>query len=36
VQRVETKVHSDLDQSILPDVPLTLGPGYARNPAAVE
>jgi hypothetical protein len=36
VQRVETKLHSDLDQSILPDVPLTLGPGYARNPAAVE
>jgi hypothetical protein len=36
LQRVETKVHSDLDQSILPDVPLTLGPGYARNPAAVE
>ncbi len=36
VQRVETKVHSDLDQSILPKVPLTVGPGYARNPAAVE
>lgn len=36
VQRVETRVHSDLDQSILPDVPLTVGPGYARNPAAVE
>ena len=26
VQRVETKIHSDLDQSILPDVPLTVGP----------
>lgn len=36
VQRVETKVHSDLDQSILPKAPLTVGPGYARNPAAVE
>jgi hypothetical protein len=36
LQRVETKVHSDLDQSILPKAPLTLGPGYARNPAAVE
>lgn len=34
VQRVETKVHSDLDQSILPKVPLTVGPGYAKNPAA--
>ena len=36
VQRVETKVHSDLDQSVLPKAPLTVGPGYARNPAAVE
>ena len=36
LQRVETRVHSDLDQSILPTAPLTLGPGYARNPAAVE
>jgi hypothetical protein len=34
LQRVETKVHSDLDQSILPEVPLTIGPGYAKNPAA--
>lgn len=36
LQRVETKVHSDLDQSILPKMPLTVGPGYARNPAAAE
>jgi hypothetical protein len=36
LQRVETKVHSDLDQSILPAAPLTVGPGYARNPASVE
>ncbi len=36
VQRIETKLHSDLDQSILPDAPLTVGPGYARNPNATE
>lgn len=36
LQRVETKLHSDLDQSILPEVPLTVGPGYAKNPAASE
>lgn len=36
VQRVETTLHSDLDQSILPDAPLTVGPGYARNPNATE
>ena len=36
VQRVETKVHSDLDQSILPKVPLTIGPGYAKNPNATS
>jgi len=36
VQRVETSLHSDLDQSILPDAPLTIGPGYARNPDATE
>ncbi|MBN9020660.1 MAG: hypothetical protein J0H08_00855 [Rhizobiales bacterium] len=36
VQTVTTSVHSDLDQSILPDAPLTIGPGYARNPAASE
>ena len=36
VQKVETKVHSDLDQSVLPKVPLTVAPGYARNPAATE
>lgn len=36
LQRIETKVHSDLDQSILPEVPLTVGPGYAKNPAASE
>lgn len=34
VQRVETRVRSDVDQSILPKAPLTVGPGYARNPAA--
>lgn len=35
LQTVETHVHSDLDQSILPKAPLTVGPGYARNPAAL-
>ena len=34
VQTVTTSVHSDLDQSILPEAPLTVGPGYARNPAS--
>ncbi len=36
LQRTETKVHSDLDESILPKVPLTIGPGYARNPASLK
>lgn len=36
LQRVETRIHSDLDQSVLPKAPLTVGPGYARNPASVE
>ena len=36
VERVETSIHSDVDQSVLPKVPLTVGPGYARNPAAIE
>lgn len=36
LQTVESKVHSDLDQSILPDAPLTIGPGYTRNPATLK
>ena len=36
LQTVETHVHSDLDQSILPEAPLTVGPGYARNPASFD
>ena len=36
LQTVETKVHSDLDQSVLPKVPLVVGPGYTRNPATAE
>jgi hypothetical protein len=36
IQTVETKVHSDLDQSVLPKAPLVVGPGYTKNPAAVE
>lgn len=31
----EKPLRSDLDQTVLPDRPLTVGPGYARNPAAV-
>jgi hypothetical protein len=30
----EKALRSDLDQTVLPDRPLTVGPGYARNPAA--
>jgi hypothetical protein len=36
IQTVETKVHSDLDQSVLPKAPLVVGPGYTKNPAAME
>lgn len=31
LQRLEASFASDFDQSILPERPLTLGPGYARN-----
>lgn len=30
----ERALRSDLDQTVLPNQPLTVGPGYARNPAA--
>lgn len=33
LQRIEKKFHSQLDQSVLPPAPLTVGPGYTRNPA---
>jgi len=36
LQTVETSIHSDLDQSILPKAALTVGPGYAKNPAAQD
>jgi hypothetical protein len=33
LQRIEKKFHSQLDQSALPSAPLTVGPGYDKNPA---
>lgn len=36
LQRIEKTLRSELDQSVLPPVPLTIGPGYARNPAAQD
>ena len=32
LERIDKKFHSELDQSILPPKPLTVGPGYAPNP----
>lgn len=32
LQRIEKKFRSQLDQSVLPAGPLTIGPGYARPP----
>ena len=32
LQRIEKKFHSQVDQSILPEKPLTIGPGYTKNP----
>lgn len=34
LSRLETELKSEIDQSIMPDAPLTVGPGYAPNPAA--
>jgi hypothetical protein len=34
LQRIDKKFHSELDQSVLPPAPLTIGPGYTPNPAA--
>lgn len=34
LQRIDKTFRSDVDQSALPSVPLTVGPGYAKNPAA--
>ena len=36
VQTVETKVTSDLDESILPKEPLVSGPAYDRNTDATD
>lgn len=32
VQTIDTTVRSNLDQTVLPDLPLVRGPGYAPNP----
>jgi hypothetical protein len=32
VEKVEKMLRSELDQSVLPAKPLTIGPGYTRNP----
>ncbi len=32
LQEIKTSITSDLDQSVLPDKPLVIGPGYAPNP----
>lgn len=34
LQRLEKNFRSDVDQSVMPKAPLTVGPGYAKNPAA--
>ncbi len=33
IEKIDKTLHSDLDQSILGDKPLTVGPGYTPNPA---
>jgi hypothetical protein len=32
LERIDKKFHSQLNQSVLPPKPLTIGPGYTRNP----
>ncbi len=34
IYRLEHRIRSGLDQSVLPDKPLTVGPGYTPNPEA--
>jgi hypothetical protein len=36
VEKTDISFRSNVDQSILPDKPLTVGPGYARNPELAE
>ena len=33
IEKIDKKFRSDMDQSVLADKPLTIGPGYTRNPA---
>lgn len=33
LQKISSSIESSLDQSILPDLPLVVGPGYEPNPA---
>ena len=32
-ESIDKKFTSDVDESVLADKPLTIGPGYTRNPA---
>ncbi len=36
LQTVDYRIHSDIDQSVLPKKPLTVGPGYDLNPDNLE
>ena len=36
LQKIEKVFRSDVDQSVLPSAPLTIGPGYTKNPGAKE
>jgi hypothetical protein len=36
IERIDTPYRSKIDQSILGDKPLTVGPGYAPNPEAAD
>ncbi len=34
IEKIEKAFRSEIDQTVLPDAPLTVGPGYTPNPAA--
>lgn len=36
LQRIDTEIISTLDQSVMPDKPLVIGPAYDPNPALAE
>ena len=36
LQKVDYQLRSDIDLPVLPDNPLTVGPGYARNPETLS